>query len=50
LLVGAVGRNAKHDRTGLLNLLVCVAEPARFYRSTRSVGLGKEKQHNRLER
>jgi hypothetical protein len=46
LRLGRVGRNPDDDRARLLNLFVCVAEPARFNGSTRSVGAGiKEKDH-----
>src|SRR5207245_10808689 len=43
-----IGRDPQDHCPGLLQLLVCVAEPARFNGSTRSIGLGKEKQHHRL--
>ncbi len=39
-----VGGDAEHDRAGFLNLLVCVAEPARFKRSAGSIGLGVKEQ------
>ena len=39
-----VAGNAKHHCAGALNLLECVAEPARFYRSTGRIGFGKEEQ------
>ena len=46
LRAGGVGGNAKQHGAGFLNLLVCVAEPARFYRSTGRIGFGiKEKNH-----
>jgi hypothetical protein len=46
LLFRAVGGDAEYDSAGLEYLLECVAEPARFYRSTGSVGLGiKEQNH-----
>jgi hypothetical protein len=48
LLLGTIGRDAQHGRSRFLNLIVCVAEPARFFRSTRGVGLGKEKEHDRF--
>ena len=38
----AVGRDAQDDGAGVLDFAVCVAEPARFNRSTGSVGLGEE--------
>jgi hypothetical protein len=40
-----IAGNTQHYCTGALNLLECVAEPARFYRSTRRVGFGKEEQN-----
>jgi hypothetical protein len=43
-----VGRDTKHNCAGFLDLLECVAEPARFERSTRRVGLGIEKQYYAL--
>jgi hypothetical protein len=46
LLFGAVCGNAEYNRSSLLNLFVCVAEPARFYRSAWSIGLGVEEQDN----
>ena len=47
LLLGGrfVPGNAEHHSAGTLDFLECVAEPARFYRSTRCVGFGKEEQH-----
>ncbi len=39
-----IRRNAQHYGAGFLYLLECVAEPARFYCSTGSIGLGIEKQ------
>ena len=39
-----VGGDAQDDRPGLLQLAVCVAEPARFNGSTRGVSLGKEEE------
>ena len=42
LFFRCVGRDAQHHGTGLLYLFECVAEPARFYRSTGRVGLGEE--------
>ena len=39
-----VGGDAQDDRPGLLQLAVCVAEPARFNGSTRGVGLGIEEE------
>jgi hypothetical protein len=41
---GLVGGDAEHSRTGPLDFLECVAEPARFNRSTWRVGLGIEEQ------
>jgi hypothetical protein len=44
--LGCVARNAEHHHSQLLHLLVCVAEPARFNRSTRGVSLRvEEKDH-----
>ena len=40
---GGVARNTGQDGARLFDLLVCVAEPARFFRSTGSIGLGVEK-------
>lgn len=48
LFVRAVGGDAKYDSASFLNLLVCVAEPARFFGSTGSVGLGIEEQDHRF--
>ena len=46
LLFGdGIGGNAEQDRSRLLDLAVCVAEPARFFGSAGSVGLGIEKHH-----
>ena len=43
---GFVGGDAEYNRTGPLDFLECVAEPARFNRSTWRVGFGvKEKDH-----
>ena len=43
---GLVGRNAKDNGTGFLDLFECVAEPARLNRSTGSIGFGiKEQDH-----
>ena len=39
-----VGGDTQNDRPGLLQLTVCVAEPARFNGSTRGVGLGIEEE------
>jgi hypothetical protein len=41
-----IGRDPQNDQSGLLQLAVCVAEPARFDGSARSVGLGIEEQHH----
>ena len=41
-----IGGNPKDDRPGFLQLLVCVAEPARFDSSTGRIGLGEEEQHH----
>ena len=43
-----VGGDAEDHRAGALNLLECVAEPARLYRSTRRVGLREEEQDHVL--
>ena len=50
LLLGRrfVRRNTKDNRTGTLDFFVCVAEPARLYRSTRGVGLGIKKEDHVL--
>jgi hypothetical protein len=41
-----IGRNAEHNSAGTLDLLECVAEPARLQRSTGSIGFGvKEQDH-----
>jgi len=48
LLGGSVGGDAENDGAGLLDLLECVAEPARFYGSTGGVGLGIEEQNHVL--
>lgn len=45
---GFVGGDAEHNRTGPLDFLECVAEPARLYRSTGRVGLGVKEQDNVL--
>jgi hypothetical protein len=43
---GFIGGDAKHNGSCLLDLLECVAEPARFNRSTGRVGFGiKEQDH-----
>ena len=43
LLFGRVSGNAENDRTRLLDLAVCVAEPARFFGSAGGVGFRIEK-------
>ncbi len=43
LLVGRVPRNAQDYGAGLLQLFVCVAEPARFNGSAGGIGFRKEK-------
>jgi hypothetical protein len=43
-----VGGNAQYDRTGALDFLECVAEPARLQRSTGRVSLGVEEQNHVL--
>jgi hypothetical protein len=48
LFFGGIGGDAEDDGTRFLDLAVCVAEPARFFGSTGSVGLGVEKQHHGL--
>jgi hypothetical protein len=48
LFGGTISRNAQYDGSRPLNLAVCVTEPGRFFRSTRSIGLGIEKQYDRL--
>jgi len=48
LLFRGVGGDAENDGAGLLDLLECVAEPARFYGSTGGVGLGIEEQNHVL--
>jgi len=48
LLVRRVGGDSQDHCAGFLQLAVCVAEPARFNGSARSVGLGIEEQHYRL--
>jgi len=48
LALRRIGRNSQDHGPGLLQLLVCVAEPARLNGSTWRIGLGKEKQHHRL--
>jgi hypothetical protein len=48
LFAGGVGGDAENDGAGLLDLLECVAEPARFYGSTGGVGLGIEEQNHVL--
>jgi len=44
----SVGRNAEYDESGLLKFAICVAEPARFYGSTRGVSLGVEEENDRF--
>jgi len=44
LLFRGVGGKAQDYRAGLLNLVVCVAEPARFNGSTRGIRLGEKVQ------
>ena len=46
LRLGSIGRDAEHNQPGLLKFYICVAEPARFYRSTGSVGFGIKEKHN----
>jgi hypothetical protein len=41
-----VGGDAEDNRAGLLDFLECVAEPARFQRSTRGVRLGIKEEHH----
>jgi hypothetical protein len=48
LLFRRVSGNAEDDRTCLLDLAVCVAEPARFFGSAGGVGFRIEKKHYRL--
>ena len=48
LCSGGIARNADHDCARFLDLFVCVAEPARFFGSTRSVGFWIEKKNNGL--
>jgi hypothetical protein len=43
-----VGRDPENYRTGLLNLLIGVAEPASFYGSTGSIGAREEIQDHSL--
>ena len=43
-----VAGNAEYNRSGALDFLECVAEPARFYRSTWGIGLGEEEQYQVL--
>jgi len=45
---GSVGRDAEYYQAGLLEFYIGVAEPARFNRSTGSVGLGIKEKHNVL--
>jgi len=45
LFFRSVSGDAENYGAGLLYLLECVAEPARFYRSTRCVSLGIEEQN-----
>ena len=44
LPVRGIGGDTEDDGAGLLQLAVCVAEPARFYGSTRGIGLGIEEE------
>ena len=46
LLGRSVGGDAVDERPGLADLVECVAEPARFDRSTRGVSLRVEEQDN----
>jgi hypothetical protein len=48
LFLRSVGGDAEDNCAGLLNLLECVAEPARFYGSTGSIGFGEKEQHHQL--
>ena len=43
-----VGRDAENYKAGLLQLCVCIAEPASLNGSTRRVRLGIEEQHHGL--
>ena len=45
---GLIGRDAEYSGSGLLDLLECVAEPARLQRSAGSIRLGKEKKDHVL--
>ena len=46
LCLGRVGRNSKDDGAGFFDLLVCVAEPARFNCSTGRVGPREKEEHD----
>ena len=48
LCFGRIRGDAKQHRAGLLNLTVCVAEPASFQRSARGVGAGIEEENHGL--
>ena len=43
-----VGRDAENYQPGLLQLCVCIAEPASLNGSARRVGFRVEEQHHRL--
>jgi hypothetical protein len=44
----SVGGNPQNGESGFLQFCICVAEPARFYGSTGSVGLGIEEEDDVL--
>jgi hypothetical protein len=46
LFFDGIGGNTEDYGARLLDLAVCVAEPARFFRSAGSVGFGIEKKHH----
>ncbi len=48
LFGGVISRYPQDRHPGFLQLCECVAEPARFYGSTRGIGFGVEEQHHRL--
>jgi hypothetical protein len=48
LFFRCVGGDAEYHGAGLLYFFECVAEPARFYRSTRGVSFGIEEQNHVL--
>ena len=48
LSLRTIGRDAQDDSSRFLQLLVCVAEPARLNGSTGSIGFRKEEQHHGL--